>query len=420
MEVDINMATPMTASQIVAQLKKWGIKYKEVKSWETHNRAGHGAWGGMNGFIWHHTGADVKDAAEYAGSTLYNGLSTLPGPLCHFGLAPDGTVYLVGWGRANHAGGGDPVVLNHVINEDYSGQLHPTKGNSNGVDGNAHFYGVEIMYSGSHKMTDAQYKTALKLSAAILDFHKWTEKSVIGHGEWSSDKWDPGYAPSKIMDMTKVRADVKTTLKAGAKPAPAPAPAPKPAPKPVPTPTPKPWTGTISPKSRETEATIKAQAAEAVKTWPFIAEVEKAHGLPEGLLVAVGSRETNLKNVIGDGGHGFGVWQRDNRYWKVDETYLNDVRKQAEDAATLLAANYKALNNWGFAVAAYNAGVDGVKAAIAAGKSPDSATTGGDYAADVLGRQAYVPKAPAPAPKPKTLEERVADLEKRVAALEKK
>ncbi|QGH76353.1 LysM-like peptidoglycan binding protein [Streptomyces phage Daubenski] len=209
----------MTASQIVAQLKKWGIPYKEVKSWETHNRNAKGAWGGMNGFIWHHTGADVKsaDAASYAGSTLYNGLSTLPGPLCHFGLAPDGTVYLVGWGRANHAGGGDPTVLNHVINEDYSGQLKPTRGNANGVDGNAHFYGVEIMYSGSHAMTDAQYATALKLSAAILDFHKWTEKSVIGHGEWSNDKWDPGYAPSKIMDMTKVRSAVADTLKAGPK-----------------------------------------------------------------------------------------------------------------------------------------------------------------------------------------------------------
>jgi hypothetical protein len=216
------MATPMTASQIVAQLKKWDIKYVEVKTWETHNREGHGSWGPVNGFIWHHTGADVSNPAEYAASTLYNGLSTLPGPLCHFGLAPNGVVYLVGWGRANHAGGGDPVSLNHVINEDYSGQLHPTKGNSNGVDGNAHFYGVEIMYSGSHKMTDAQYETARKLSAAICDFHDWTEFSCIGHGEWSSDKWDPGYASGKIMDMVAVRKDIKATIRAGANPTPPP------------------------------------------------------------------------------------------------------------------------------------------------------------------------------------------------------
>ncbi len=234
------MATPMTASQIVAQLKKWGIKYVEVKTWETHNRNSVGAWGGVNGFIWHHTGADTSNPAAYAAGTLYNGFAGLPGPLCHFGLAPDGTVYLVGWGRANHAGGGDPVVLNHVINEDYSGQLRPTKGNSTGVDGNRAFYGVEIMYSGSHAMTSAQYKTALKLSAAICDFHGWTEKSCIAHGEWSSDKWDPGYASGKIMDMVKVRADIKATKAAGPTPVVVtPPPAPKPEVPVVDTPTPK-------------------------------------------------------------------------------------------------------------------------------------------------------------------------------------
>ena len=35
------MAKPMTAAQIVAQLKKWGIKYKEVtvggKSWKNQS-----------------------------------------------------------------------------------------------------------------------------------------------------------------------------------------------------------------------------------------------------------------------------------------------------------------------------------------------------------------------------------------------
>lgn len=209
------MATPMTAAEVVAQLKKWGLRYVEISSWATHNRNSKGAWGPINGFIWHHTGADVTDAKAYAAGTLYNGLADLPGPLCHFSIGADGTVYLVGWGRANHAGGGDPVVLQHVIAEDYTGQLHPTKGNSNGVDGNAHFYGVEIQYSGSHAMSPEQYATALKLSAAILAFHGWSEKSVIAHGEWSSDKWDPGYAPGKIMAMPDVRADVATTLTAG-------------------------------------------------------------------------------------------------------------------------------------------------------------------------------------------------------------
>lgn len=211
------MSAPMTAAQIVSQLKKWHITYETISGWETHNRNFKGPWGPVNGFIWHHTGADVSnaEAKSYAATTLYNGITNLPGPLCQFSIGLDGTVYLVGWGRANHAGGGDPAVLSHVTNEDFIDQLHPKFGNSNGVDGNAHFYGVEIQYSGNHPMSDAQYKTALRLSAAILDFHGWTEKSVIGHGEWSADKWDPGYAPDKIMAMPGVRADVKNTLANG-------------------------------------------------------------------------------------------------------------------------------------------------------------------------------------------------------------
>jgi len=206
------MATPMTATQLKAQLTKWGVHYKEVKQWATHNRAGHGAWGGMNGFMWHHTGADVTDGASYAAGFLYNGSAALPGPLCHIGVGPDGVAYLVGWGRANHAGGGDPNVLAHVIAEDYTGMLKPHKGNADGVDGNAHFYGMEIMYSGTHGMTNSQYTTALRISAAILDFHKWSALSVIGHGEWSDDKWDPGYANGEIMDMHAVRNDVLDVL----------------------------------------------------------------------------------------------------------------------------------------------------------------------------------------------------------------
>lgn len=263
------MATPMTATQVVAQLKKWQIKFVEIPGWATHNRNAKGAWGPVNGFIWHHTGADVTDAKTYAASTLYKGLADLPGPLCQFSIGKDGTVYLVGWGRANHAGGGDPAVLAHVQAEDYTGQLKPTRGNSNGVDGNSHFYGVEIQYSGSHRMADAQYAAARRLSAAILDFHGWTERSVIGHGEWSSDKWDPGYAPGKIMSMPTVRTDVKATLAAG----------PKPAPAPTPTPT-TPSTGsTPSPSS----GALTLASAVAVGAW-LKAEWPDDKGLTDGLI----------------------------------------------------------------------------------------------------------------------------------------
>ncbi|AXG66142.1 LysM-like endolysin [Streptomyces phage Annadreamy] len=211
------MATPMTSSQIVAQLKKWGIKYAEYKSWKTHNRNHMGAWGPVNGFMVHHTGSDGKDQR----ALLYDGISGLPGPLCHFGLAQDGTVHLVGWGRANHAGSGDPDVLKAVIDESYG--ANPPVDNQSSVDGNARFYGVEIWYSGSHKMTDAQYATLRKLAAAICDFHGWSEKSVIGHGEWGSPgKWDPGISSGKMMNMAEVRADIKATLGGSKTPDPVP------------------------------------------------------------------------------------------------------------------------------------------------------------------------------------------------------
>src|SRR5690606_11460424 len=145
---------------------------------------------------------------------LYNGITGLPGPLSHFGLAQDGTVWLIGWGRANHAGLGDPDVLDAVIDE-----RRPPVDDEARVDGNARFYGVEIWYSGSHKMTDAQYKSLLLLSAAICDFHGWNQYSVIAHGEWQPGKWDPGYAPGKMMDMESIRDDVKATLKKESKPA---------------------------------------------------------------------------------------------------------------------------------------------------------------------------------------------------------
>lgn len=201
------MATPMTAAEIKSQLSKFSVPFQEYKDWATHNRNHKGAWGPVHGFMVHHTGSDGKDQR----AMLYDGFADLPGPLCQFGLAQDGTVHLIGWGRANHAGAGDPDVLAAVKAETDI----PTD-NESTVDGNKHFYGVEIWYSGTHKMSDAQYATLRLLAAAICDFHGWSEGSVIGHGEWGSPgKWDPGIKAGTMMDMDAVRADIKATISAG-------------------------------------------------------------------------------------------------------------------------------------------------------------------------------------------------------------
>jgi hypothetical protein len=122
-------------------------------------------------------------------------------------------VWLIGWGRANHAGLGDNDVLEAVINESEI----PTDNEAN-VDGNARFYGAEFWYSGSHTMTEAQYKSGILLSCAIVDFHNWSGKSIIGHGEWQPGKWDPGYKSGFMMNMDITRHDINTRLAMGPNP----------------------------------------------------------------------------------------------------------------------------------------------------------------------------------------------------------
>lgn len=213
------MSTPMTADQTIAALKKWGIAYHEHTiggvSWRHHNRAATGlAWGPVNGFMLHHTADDAPDDLDF--DVCWHGRSDLPGPLCQFGLRDDGTVDLIGCGRCNHAGGGGPAdVFDAIVNESYGDYPPPPTCHDGSplppaIDGNVHFYGCETYYSGSHKMTAAAYRTAVKLAAAICDFHGWSAKSAIGHKEWSDWKVDPG-----CLDMKVYRADVQAALDNG-------------------------------------------------------------------------------------------------------------------------------------------------------------------------------------------------------------
>lgn len=205
------MSKPMTPEQLLTQLKKWGVPYREYTGWKTRNRNHKGPWADLNGFMWHHTGSDAEDQRAY----LATGSAELPGPLCHFGVAQNGTVWIIGWGRANHAGLGDDDVLDAVINE----TKLPVDNEAN-TDFNAHFYGAEFWYSGSHSMTSAQYSSGIKLSCAIADFHDWGGESIIGHGEAQPGKWDPGYKKGEMMPMAKVRTDINVALKTGPNPLP--------------------------------------------------------------------------------------------------------------------------------------------------------------------------------------------------------
>ncbi|MEU7149225.1 peptidoglycan recognition family protein [Streptomyces sp. NPDC045456] len=185
------MAAPLSAAAFLAALRAEGVKAVEVGNWRTHNRNHKGAWGPVNGVIVHHT---VTSGTASSVQLCRDGYSSLPGPLCHGVIDKAGVVHLVGYGRANHAGGGDPRVLQQVTDESYgTAPSRPTKGNANGVDGNSHFYGFECINLGNGKdpWPAAQLDAIERVSAAICRAHGWSAKSVIGHLEWSADKVDP-------------------------------------------------------------------------------------------------------------------------------------------------------------------------------------------------------------------------------------
>ncbi|MFG3031103.1 peptidoglycan-binding protein [Streptomyces sp. NPDC048253] len=195
------MANPLSADALVSALRAEGVTVVEHSGWRTNNRNHKGSWGPVNGVIVHHT---VTSGTSNSVSLCFDGHSALPGPLCHGVIAKDGTVHLVGNGRANHAGSGDGDVLKAVIAE----QALPAP-NENDTDGNVHFYGFECVNLGDGKdpWPAVQLEAMVRASAALCRAHGWSAASVIGHKEWTSKKIDP-----RGFTMADFRARVATRL----------------------------------------------------------------------------------------------------------------------------------------------------------------------------------------------------------------
>jgi hypothetical protein len=199
------VAQPLTADQFLSVLKKTGVRVVEHGSWRTHNRNHKGSWGPVHGVMIHHTGPYSTEAAMV--ELCRTGYSSLPGPLCHGVIDRSGTVHLVGYGRANHAGTGDDDVLRAVIAET---KLPPD--NEASTDGNSAFYGFEcINTGGGQAWPQAQLDTMHKVSAALCGAHAWKAASVIGHKEWQPGKPDPAG-----IDMADFRTAVGKILSGGA------------------------------------------------------------------------------------------------------------------------------------------------------------------------------------------------------------
>ncbi|MFG2971689.1 N-acetylmuramoyl-L-alanine amidase [Streptomyces sp. NPDC048331] len=196
------MAAPMSADRFINALRNEGLTVVEVGAWRTHNRNHKGPWGPVHGVMIHHT---VTRGTAYTVELCREGHSALPGPLCHGVIAKDGRVHLVGYGRANHAGAGDSDVLAAVIAEK---RLPPD--NETDTDGNRYFYGFECenLGDGADPWPAVQLDAIARASAAICRYHRWTERSVIGHREWQPGKVDP-----RGFTMDAMRARIGERLK---------------------------------------------------------------------------------------------------------------------------------------------------------------------------------------------------------------
>ncbi|MEV7322969.1 N-acetylmuramoyl-L-alanine amidase [Streptomyces sp. NPDC093970] len=196
------MAPPMSADAFLDALRNEGVTVVEVGDWREHNRNHKGPWGPVHGVMIHHT---ATRGSAHTVRVCHDGRSGLPGPLCHGVITKDGTVHLVGHGRANHAGSGDDDVLRAVIAE--RALPHDNEANT---DGNRHFYGFECenLGDGEDPWPEVQLEAIERVAAAVCRRHGWTERSVIGHAEWQPGKVDP-----RGFTMAWLRGRVRDRLK---------------------------------------------------------------------------------------------------------------------------------------------------------------------------------------------------------------
>jgi hypothetical protein len=137
------------------------------------------------------------------------------------------------------------------------------------------------------------------------------------------------------------------------------------------------------------------------------------------LLCAIASRETNMRNIVGDGGHGRGVFQQDDRFQQpflsatrgcrngssipiyrsaLPKGRVPTITAGARRCVNIIEGNIREAERQGVpdghrlhvALSAYNAGMGGAMKGWRASRNPDAETAGGNYGKDVLERAAVL------------------------------
>ena len=127
----------------------------------------------------------------------------------------------------------------------------------------------------------------------------------------------------------------------------------------------------------------------------------QTYGISPEVAIALASRETGIRNILGDKNHGIGTVQVDRRYhqeaakayadgtWRTRPEILIHVGMRIlRDYTQQAAKKFPHFNAEKIGLSAYNAGFHGAELGVANGDS-DSHTTGRNYALDVLERAEY-------------------------------
>lgn len=182
---------------LVSELRQAGLKVRGYGKWQRRDSSG--GWN-PRGILNHHTASGAS--AEAQNRLLANGRAGLPGPLCHISIARDGTVWMIGWGNANHAGLGDADVLRAIINE----AKNLPSPNRDSADGNESLYGIEVQNNGTGQAYPrAQVHALLMTNTVIMRMHGWTERSAIHHKEWTRRKIDMSWRGDLRPTIAKYR-----------------------------------------------------------------------------------------------------------------------------------------------------------------------------------------------------------------------
>ena len=159
---------------------KYGLRVRFEPGWRTRGASGGDEMRSVQGVLWHHD-VSPRTGTYPLRRMLREGRPGLTGPLCHIGFDRDGTVWVVGAGKANHAGTGKVPGV-------------PRNG------GNRRLIGIEMTSAGTRPWdwTDAQLRQMPRLGAALSDIFGLSVSQHWAHYEYQDGKIDPAGLPGAM------------------------------------------------------------------------------------------------------------------------------------------------------------------------------------------------------------------------------